>query len=65
MGECNCILIQRVSEIITLILTSGRSRQEQNCYVPFFRNIIFIHQRAVYLLIFSNYLTQYVIVTVK
>jgi hypothetical protein len=27
--------IQRVTEISTLILTSGRSRQEhQNCYVP-------------------------------
>jgi hypothetical protein len=25
--------IQRVSEISTLILTSDRSRQEQNCYV--------------------------------
>jgi hypothetical protein len=30
--------IQRISEISTLILTSDRSRQEQqNCYVPFFK----------------------------
>jgi hypothetical protein len=35
--------IQRVSEISTLILTSDSSRQEQqNLYVSFFRNIIFI-----------------------
>jgi hypothetical protein len=36
--------IQRVSEICTtLILTNDSSRQEQqNCYGPFFRNIIFI-----------------------
>jgi hypothetical protein len=34
---------ERVSEIGTLILTSGRFRQEQqNCFVPFFLNIIFI-----------------------
>jgi hypothetical protein len=35
--------IQRVSEISTLILTGDRPRYEQqNCYVPFFRNVIFI-----------------------
>jgi hypothetical protein len=35
--------VQRVSEISTLILTSNSSRQEQqNFYVSFFRNIIFI-----------------------
>jgi hypothetical protein len=35
--------IQRVSEISTLILTSDSSGQEQqNFYVSFFRNIIFI-----------------------
>jgi hypothetical protein len=33
MGECNYIFIQRVSEISTLILTSDRSRQEQNCFL--------------------------------
>jgi hypothetical protein len=34
---------QHVSEISTLILTSDRFHQEQqNCYVPFFRNIISI-----------------------
>jgi hypothetical protein len=37
------LYIQRVSEISTLILTSDSSRQEQqNFYVSFFRNIIFI-----------------------
>jgi hypothetical protein len=57
------LYIQRVSEISmyihTLILTSDRSLQEQqNCYVPFFRNIIFIsvfylpiNKRAVFFLV--------------
>jgi hypothetical protein len=37
------IIIQRVSEISTLILTTDSSSQEQqNFYVSFFRNIIFI-----------------------
>jgi hypothetical protein len=44
IADKECILnIQRVSKISTLILTSDSSRQEQqNFYVSFFRNVIFI-----------------------
>jgi hypothetical protein len=40
--------IQRVSEISTLILTSSRQEQ-QNFYIAFFRNIIFISVSGVLL----------------